>query len=66
MSQVKCPTLDFGSGRELVVREIEPHVRLDMSHVCADSAEPAYFWARKYLDALEKEQIIRLRVSVLF
>ena len=30
-------TLDFSSGRDLTVREIEPHVRL-----CADSAEPAW------------------------
>ena len=34
---VKCPTLDFSSGHDLPVHEIEPCVRL-----CADSAEPAW------------------------
>ena len=34
---VKCPTLDFGSGHDLTVREFESHVRL-----WADSAEPAW------------------------
>ena len=34
---IKHPTLDFGSGHDLTVREIEPHVRL-----CADSAEFAW------------------------
>ena len=33
---VKCLTLDFGSGRDLAVREFEPHVG-----ICADSIEPA-------------------------
>ena len=33
---MKRPTLDFGSGHDLAVHEIEPHVGL-----CADSAEPA-------------------------
>ena len=33
----KCPTLDFGSGHDLTVREIEPRVEL-----CTDSAEPAW------------------------
>ena len=32
---VKCPTLDFNSGHDLLVREIEPRMGL-----CADSAEP--------------------------
>ena len=32
---VKCPTLGFGSGHGLMVREFEPCVRL-----LADSAEP--------------------------
>ena len=33
---VKCPTLNFGSGHDVLVYEIQPH------HVlCADSAEPA-------------------------
>ena len=31
------PTLDFGSGHDLTVRGIEPHVRL-----CGDSTEPAW------------------------
>ena len=31
---VKRPTLDFHSGHDLTVREIEPHVRL-----CAESLE---------------------------
>ena len=31
-----APTLDFGSGRDLTVHEIEPYIRL-----CADSAKPA-------------------------
>ena len=34
---VKRLALDFGSGRDLMVREMEPHVGL-----CADSAEPAW------------------------
>ena len=34
---VKRLTLDFGSGRDLMVGEIEPHIRL-----CADSMEPAW------------------------
>ena len=34
---VKRTTLDFGSGHDFVVREIEPHVGL-----CADSVEPAW------------------------
>ena len=25
---VKCQTLDFGSGHDLIVREIEPHIGL--------------------------------------
>ena len=34
---VKRPTLDFGSGHDLMAHEIEPHVGL-----CADSEEPAW------------------------
>ena len=34
---VKHPTLDFGSGHDLMVGELEPHIRL-----CADSEEPAW------------------------
>ena len=34
---VQCLTLDFGSGCDLTVREIEHHVGL-----CAESAEPAW------------------------
>ena len=34
---VECPTLDFGSGRDLTVCESEPHVRL-----YASSTEPAW------------------------
>ena len=34
---VKRPTLDFGSGHDLTVREKEPHVGL-----CADGVEPAW------------------------
>ena len=34
---VKCPTPDFGSGRDLTVHEIEPHVGF-----CAERAEPAW------------------------
>ena len=33
---VKRPTLGFGSGHDLTVREFEPRIGL-----CADSAEPA-------------------------
>ena len=33
---VECPTLDFSSGHDLTVRELEPHVGL-----CAVSAKPA-------------------------
>ena len=34
---VKCPILDFGSGHDLTVHELEPPVGL-----WADSAEPAW------------------------
>ena len=34
---VKHPTLDFGSGHDLTVREFEPDVG-----ICADSVEPAW------------------------
>ena len=34
---VKRQTLDFGSGHDLTVCEIEPHIGL-----CADSVEPAW------------------------
>ena len=34
---VKCLTLDFSSGHDLTVCEMEPHIGL-----CADSAEPAW------------------------
>ena len=34
---VKCPTLDFGSGHDLVVLGMEPHVGF-----CADNAKPAW------------------------
>ena len=34
---VECPAPGFGSGHDLMVRGIEPHVRL-----CADSVEPAW------------------------
>ena len=34
---VKCPTLGFGSGHDVVVCEFEPYVGLH-----ADSAEPAW------------------------
>ena len=34
---VKVPTLDFGSGLDLMVREFQSHVRL-----CADRVEPAW------------------------
>ena len=33
---VKCPTLNFGSGRDVVIWEFEPGVRLP------DSTEPAW------------------------
>ena len=33
---VKCPTLGFGSGHDLMVGEFEPRIRL-----CPDSVEPA-------------------------
>ena len=34
---VKHPTLDFGSGHDLMVCEIEPRIGL-----CTDSIEPAW------------------------
>ena len=34
---VKCPTLDFGSGHDLTLHEIEPWVWL-----CTNSTEPAW------------------------
>ena len=33
---VERPTLDFGSGHDLMVHEFKPHIRL-----CTDSTEPA-------------------------
>ena len=33
----KCPTHDFNSGHDLMVRGIKPHIGL-----CADSSEPAW------------------------
>ena len=41
---VKSPTLDFGSGHELVVRGTEPAVGLfeDSTELFADSTEPAW------------------------
>ena len=36
-ASIKCRALDFGSGYDLTVGEIEPHPRL-----CADLAEPAW------------------------
>ena len=44
---VKHPTTDFGSGHDLMVHEIEPHIRL-----CADSAEPAWDSLSPSLSAL--------------
>ena len=35
--QVKHPTLDLGSGHDLMVREIQPG-----AHLCTDSGEPAW------------------------
>ena len=40
-------TLDFGSGHNLMIRGIEPRVRL-----CADSAEPALDSLFPFLSAL--------------
>ena len=37
---IKHSTLDFGSGHDLMVHEIEPHK--PRSRVCADSREPAW------------------------
>ena len=34
---VECPALDFGSGHDLTVCQIEPCIRL-----CFDSTEPAW------------------------
>ena len=35
--EVKHPSFEFGSGHDLTVHEIEPHIR-----VCTDSADPAW------------------------
>ena len=43
---VKHPTLDFDSGHDLTVREMEFHVRL-----CADSPEPAWDSLSLFLSA---------------
>ena len=37
VQSVKCPTLNFGSGHDLMVYEIKPCVGL-----CTDSVEPAW------------------------
>ena len=34
---IKHPTLDFGSGQDLTIRELEPHAGL-----CTDSMEPVW------------------------
>ena len=34
---IKCPILDFGSGHDLMVGEVEPHIGL-----CTDNVEPAW------------------------
>ena len=36
---VKCPTLDFGSGHDLRVHEIEPCIGL-----CTDSPQPVFLF----------------------
>ena len=38
VQSVKPPTLDFGSGHDLMVHEIAPHMCL-----CNDSEEPAWY-----------------------
>ena len=43
---VKHLTLDLGSGHDLTVREMEPHVGL-----CADSVEPAWISLSPLLSA---------------
>ena len=41
-----CPTLDFGPGRDLIVRKVEPLIGL-----CADSTEPAWDFLSPFLFA---------------
>ena len=43
---VKCPTLDFDSGNDLMVPEFEPHTGL-----CTDSAEPSWDFPSPCLSA---------------
>ena len=46
VQSVKCPTLGFSSGHDLMVREFKPHVRL-----CADSVEHAWDSLSPFLSA---------------
>ena len=46
---VECSTVDLGSGHDLTVRGIEPHVGL-----CADSVEPVWDSLRL---ALKKKKV---------
>ena len=48
---VKRPTLDFGSGHDLMVQEFEPHGGL-----CPDSVEPAWDSLSPSLSALPPQK----------
>ena len=54
---VKCPTLDFASGHDLTVPEIEPRVGLS-----SDSAEPAWDFVSPPLSA---PSLLALSLSLL-
>ena len=54
---VKHPTLDFGSGHDLRVREIEPHTGLH-----ADSTEPAWDSLSLFKQKILNKQIGRAHV----
>ena len=55
---VKRPTLDFGSGHELMVCEMETHIRL-----CADSMETAWDSLSASLSAPAQLWLVSLALS---
>ena len=50
---VECPTLDFGSGHDLIVPEFEAHIRLR-----ADSAEPAWDSLSPSVSASDRKSVV--------
>ena len=60
---VKCPTLDFGSGHDLMIREFQSHVGL-----CTDSVKPAWdsfspSFSAPPLHSLKINKILKMYIS---